>query len=125
MLSAKDIKAIRAVQVQSLPDTCYLQTLSQTTNSFGEVINSWTDAASTIACGLEMKSGSEKRTPENTVVTYDAILRIAITEIPPETKRVRVTKRHNESITAIIFDIVSPVQRGASGNRILLQKVST
>lgn len=125
MLSSKDLFVMRGTQVNSLPDTCYLQTLSQSTNSFGEVVNSWTDAAESIACGLEMKSGSEKRKPENTVVTYDAILRLAITEIPAETKRVRVTKRHNENVTEIIFDIVSPIQRGASGNRLLLQKVST
>lgn len=125
MLSAKDLTVIRGTQVQSLPDTCYLQALTQTTNGFGEIVDSWADSGSAIACGLEMKSGSEKRKPENVVITYDAILRLAITEIPAETKRIRVTKRHNESVTAIIFDIVSPVQRGASGNRILLQKVST
>lgn len=125
MLSAKDLTVIRGTQVQSLPDTCYLQALAKTTNTYGEIVDSWADSGSAIACGLEMKSGSEKRKPDNVVITYDAILRLAITEMPTETKRVRVTKRHGESVTAIIFDIVSPVQRGASGNRILLQKVST
>jgi head-tail adaptor len=124
MLSAKDIKTIRATQVTSLPDTCYIQALTQATNSYGEITESWADSGAAIACGLEMQPGSEIRKSDKTVLTYDAILRVAITELPTEAKRIRVTKRHNESITAIIYNIASPIQRGASGNRILLNKVN-
>lgn len=124
MLSSRDIKTIRATQVQSLPDTCYIQALTTSTNTYGEVTESWADSGSPIACGLEMQSGSEVRKPDKVVVNYDAILRVAITSLPLEAQRIRVTKRHNETITAVIFNIASPIQRGASGNRILLNKVS-
>lgn len=124
MLSAKDVKTVRATQVSSLPDTCYIQALTQTTNTYGEVVESWADSGAAFACGLEMQSGSEVRKSDKTVVNYDAILRVAITSLPLEAQRIRVTKRHNETITAIIYDIASPIQRGASGNRILLNKVS-
>jgi hypothetical protein len=73
-----------------------------------------------------MRSGSEMQRDNKTVVQYDAVLRIQVTEIPSEMKRFRVTKRHGETLaTPLVFDIVAPVQRGPSGNRILLNKVST
>lgn len=124
--STEDLTLMREAQTDHMMDECYIQALTQTFNSFGEEINSWADSGAAIACGLEMQAGSETREDDKTVVMYDAILRIAITDVPAETKRIRVVKRHGETLsTPIVYEIRSPIQRGPSGNRILLNKVST
>jgi head-tail adaptor len=124
--TAADLTSMREAQTGHMMDTCYIQALTQTFNTYGEEINSWADSGSAIDCGLDMRSGSETRGTNKTVVQYDATLRIAITELPTELKRIRVTKRHGETLTTpLIYDIISPIQRGPSGFRILLNKVST
>jgi head-tail adaptor len=121
-----ELALMREAQTDHMMDECYIQALTQTFNSFGEEINSWADSGSAIACGLEMQAGSETREDDKTVVMYDAVLRIAITDVPAETKRIRVVKRHNETLsTPLVYEIRSPIQRGPSGNRILLNKVNT
>jgi len=122
--TASDLASMRDAQTGHMMDTCYIQALTQTTNTFGEVVNSWADSGSAVDCGLDMKPGSEVRGTNKTVVQYDATLRLAITTTIDETQRIRVTKRFGESITPIIYDIVSPIQRGPSGIRLLLNKVS-
>ena len=123
--SAEELAGMREAQTGHMLDSCYLQAVTQTFNTFGEEVNSWADSGSEIDCGLDMRPGSEVRATNKTVVQYDAVLRIAITELPTELKRVRVTKRFGETLTtALIYDIVSPIQRGPSGFRILLNKVS-
>lgn len=124
--TAQDLTAFREAQYGHMQDAGYFQALTRTFNTYGEEVNSWADSGSEVSCGLEMMSGAEMRRQDKTIVTYDAVLRIQVTELPSELKRFRVTKRHGETLaTALVFDILSPVRRGPSGNRILLQKVST
>lgn len=124
--TAADLSAMRDVQNGHMQDEGYFQALTQTTNTYGEVIDTWADSGSAVACGVDMRSGSERRTDNKTIVNYDASLRVAVTEMQSELKRFRVTKRFNETLTTpLIFDILSPIQRGPSGNRLLLNKVST
>jgi hypothetical protein len=124
MFTSADLTHMRGAQTDHMLDACYIQALTQTSNTYGEVINAWTDSGSELACGLDMRPGSEERGPEKTIVQYDATLRLAITNLPEETQRIRITKRFGESITPLIYDIAAPVQRGPSGIRILLNKVS-
>ena len=125
MFTAADLANMRLAHTDRLQDSCYLQNLTATPDGYGDPVRSWADTGLEIDCGLEMKTGSERRDSDKTVVTYDAILRLPVTTTVTELQRVRVTKRHGETITAIAFQIVSPVQRGPSGIRLLLQKVST
>lgn len=121
-----DLSAMREIQNGHMMDAGYFQALTRTYNTYGEEINSWADTGSEVSCGLEMMSGAEMRRQDKTIVQYDAVLRVAVTEMPSELRRFRVTKRHGETLaTPLVFDIISPVQRGPSGNRILLQRVST
>jgi head-tail adaptor len=124
MFDTTDLANMRETQTDHMMDECYIQALTQTTNTYGEVVNSWADSGSALACGLDMRPGSETRGPEKTVVQYDATLRLGITNLTEETQRIRITKRFGESITALVYDIAAPVQRGPSGIRILLNKVS-
>lgn len=126
MFTTADLANMRTGHTDRLQDECYLQALTETTDTYGQVVNSWADSGSAVSCGLEMKSGSETRGTNKTVVMYDAVLRLPITSGVVETQRIRVTKRHAETLTTpLVFDIISPVQRGPSGIRILLNKVST
>lgn len=126
MFTSTDLANMRLAHTDRLQDACYLQVRSTSANTFGELIESWVDTGSEIACGLEMKAGSETRGIDKTVVNYDAVLRLPVTSAVTELYRIRVTKRHTESLsTPLVFDIVSPIQRGPSGIRILLNKVST
>jgi head-tail adaptor len=124
MFTSADLTNMRGAQTDHMLDECYIQALTQTTNTFGEVVNAWSDSGSALACGLDMRPGSEERGPQKTIVQYDATLRLAITNLTEETQRIRITKRFGESITPLVYDIAAPVQRGPSGIRILLNKVS-
>jgi head-tail adaptor len=124
--TAADLTSMREAQYGHMMDAGYFQALTRTYDTYGEQIDSWADTGSLVDCGLDMRSGSEMQRDNKTVVQYDAVLRIQVTEIPSEMRRFRVTKRHGETLTTpLVFDIVAPVQRGPSGNRILLNKVST
>jgi len=124
MLSSSDITDMRETQTESLMDVCHFQTRAVEKNSFGETIESWSDAPADIACGLDTRPGRETRKNNMTVTVYDAVLRLAIDNAPSETQRISIIKRNGENVPPLIYEIVSPVQRGATGNRILLRRVT-
>ena len=120
--SASELADMRTTQSGHMLDECVMQTHSSSRNTMGEQLDAWTDG-STTACGLDMRTGSERRGARNTLVEYDATLRLPIATTVTEKMRVKITKRYGESVTALVYDIVSPVQRGPSGIRLLLRKV--
>lgn len=118
-----ELEYMRSVQEGHMMDICVFQTQSYTANSFNEQVESWVDATSSI-CGLDMKSGSERRGVDNILVQYDAVLRLPITTVVDEKDKIKVTHRFGELLTIpLIYEIVSPIQRGASGIRILLKRI--
>ena len=123
MFDANELADMRTAQTAHMMDTGYRMTRSVTANAYNEPIESFTQAATATVCGLEMKSGAEKDKETMTLIEYDAILRLPITFVIDYKDRFKVTKRYGESITALTFEVVSPVQRGASGLRVLLRKV--
>lgn len=123
MFSAADLTNMRATQDIHMMDTGVRMVQSSSVNDFGETIETFTAAVTAIACGLEMRSGNETNQTDKTVIQYDAVLRLPIgTTIDPK-DRWKITKRFGETVTNITFQIVSPIQRGASGIRVLLKKV--
>jgi head-tail adaptor len=122
--SVDELSRMKEVQVDSLQDRCVIQRHGYTGNDFGEQESSWTDEAAETACGVDMRPGSEREFARNTLLQYDAVLRLAITVDVDEKDRIKVTKRYGETLsTALVFGIVSPMQRGVSGIRILLKRV--
>lgn len=121
--SAGELTDMRTTQDAHMLDTCTLQTHSTTRDAYGQDVDAWTDGSS-VACGLDMRPGSERRGAKMTVVEYDATVRLPIGTTVDEKMRIKVTKRFGESITALVFDIVSPVQRGPSGIRLMLRKAN-
>ena len=122
--TAAELTAMRNTQQGAMQDTAYVQTHSQTMDTYGAPVHTYTDAAATTECGLDMRPGSERHNALNSQVQYDATARLPITTAINALDRLKVTKRFGETLsTPLIFDVVSPVQRGPSGIRVLLKRV--
>jgi hypothetical protein len=83
----------------------------------------YTDDATAIKCGLDMRPGRKQFGTDMTLLTYDGTLRLPITTNLNAKDRIKVTQRFGEAITPLVYSIVGPVQRGPSGIRVLLQRV--
>lgn len=123
MFDSTELSKMRDTQELYMQDTGRRLVYSRTINDFGEPIASYTASTATTACGLEMKSGEETDKSTMTLVKYDAILRLPITTIIDPKDHWRIEKRYGENITAQEYEIVSPIQRGPSGIRVLLKRV--
>lgn len=122
MFSSRELSEMREAQTGHMMDTCIISRYSAVQNTVGEMIATYTDDAAAIICGLEMKSGFERKGSENTVVVYDAIIRLPITTTINQRDRIKILTRFDETISSYVYEIVSPIQRGASGIRILAKK---
>lgn len=124
--TADELTMMRAAQAGHMLDTCYLQVYSASINSFGEPVVTYTEAASSTTCGLDMRPGSERHEPDKSVTEYDAIIRLPITTSVTVRDRIRVSARFAEALgSPIVFSVVGPIQRGPSGVRLLLKRVET
>ena len=123
--SAADLTNMRACQEAHMMDECKIQSVTQTEDSYNQLVESFT-AGDAVECGLDMRPGSERHGVDKTVVNYDATLRLPIDETPDVKDRIEVTKRFGEALPAsLVFNIVGPIQRGPSGIRLLLRKIET
>jgi len=121
--SAAELTNMRTTQTGHMMDTCKISVQSASVDSFGQMVETWTDG-SEMDCGLDMRPSSERRGANYTATEYDATLRLAITAAITSKDRVSVTKRFGETLgTALVFEVVSPIQRGPSGIRVLLRRV--
>lgn len=123
---AADLTALREAQDGHMLDTGNLQPITVTADTFGQQVETWPSNSTAIACGLDMRPGSERHGIEKTVVEYDATVRLPLSTAPDLRDRFRVTKRFGETLgTSLVFNIVAPIQRGPSGVRLLLKRVTT
>jgi len=121
--STDELTNFRSAQTGHMMDTVVRQVYSATSNSYNEDVVTYTDQTA-IDCGLDMRPGSERHTQSYTALEYDATMRLAITTTIDARDRLKVTKRFGETLTtALVFEIVGPVQRGPSGIRLLLKRV--
>lgn len=121
--TSSELTAMRSAQTGHMMDSCKISVQSTTADSFGQLVESWTDG-SEIDCGLDMRPSSERRGAEYTATEYDAVLRLALTTTINSKDRVSITKRFGEALsTALVYEVVSPIQRGPSGIRVLLRRI--
>lgn len=121
--TAADLTAMREAQDGHMLDTGNVQPVSVSVDSFGQAVETYSTNSSSIACGLDMRPGSERFGTEKTIIDYDATVRVPISTSVDIRDRFRVTKRFSETLgTYLLFDIVAPPQRGPSGIRLLLRK---
>ena len=122
--SAADLTNMRETQENHMMDTCVIQAYVQTADTFNELVETWPADSAALSCGLDMRPGSERHQTDKTVVNYDATIRIPLTTTPDPRDRLKVTKRHGEALGApLVYNIIGPVQRGPSGNRLLLKRI--
>ena len=125
MFSTADLSNMRQAQTDHMMDTCVIQTYTSGSNTFGEETVTYTDG-SAISCGLDMRPGLERHSAEYTTSEYDATIRLPITSAPDMRDRVKVTKRFGETLsTALVFEITGSIQRGPSGIRLQINRVTT
>lgn len=123
--TADELTDMRAAQTGHMMDTCVIQTCTQTVDSYGEMVETFTDGSEQ-DCGLDMRPGSERHLNDSTDLRYDATIRLAITQTPGAKDRIKVTKRFGETLTTpLVFSITGVIQRGASGIRLALSRVET
>ena len=122
--SADELTGFRSTQTGHMMDSVVRQVYTANINSYNEDNPTYPDQAGTIDCGLDMRPGSERHTSNYTALQYDATMRLPITTTINARDRLKVTKRFGETLTtALVFEIVGPVQRGPSGIRLLLKRV--
>ena len=118
--SSVDLTNMRAAQDLHMMDTCNLGTCTQTEDSYNQLVETFAYGAD-VACGLDMRPGSERHGVDKTVLVYDATIRLPLASSPNAKDRVKVTKRFGEDSPDLVFNIVGPIQRGPSGIRLLLK----
>ena len=124
--TAAELSDFRVAQDGHMLDTGNLQPITVTDDTFGQQVETWPTNSADIACGLDMRPGSERHGADKTVVEYDATVRVPIATTVDMRDHFRVTKRFGEMLTsALVFEIISPAQRGPSGIRLLLRRIET
>ena len=122
--SASDLSNMQSAQEAHMMDTCKRQAVSVTADSMNQQVESWPADGAEIVCGLDMRSGSEKHGKERTIVQYDATLRLPLGTTVNEEDQIKITKRFGTALaTPLVYRIVSPIQQGPSGIRLLLRRV--
>jgi len=122
--SADELATMREAQDGHMLDLCVIQTYSTTANSYGELITTYTDAATATACGLDMRPGSEQPRQDMTTLEWDATMRLPIATVLDAKDRLKVTYRFGELLaTPLVYRVEGPIQRGPSGIRVKLRRV--
>jgi len=124
--SADELANMRTVQQEHMPDTGNVMPYSATEDTFGQSVETWPTDSASIACGLDMRPGSERHDADKVVLQYDATARVPIGTAIDVRDRFKITKRFGETLsTALIFEVAAPPQRGPSGLRLLLRRIET
>jgi hypothetical protein len=124
--TATELTTMRAAQTGHMLDTGNVQPISVSQDTFGQLVESWPTNSADVACGLDMRPGSERHATDKTEVEYDATVRLPITTSVDLRDKFRVTKRFGETLgTALVFEIIAPIQRGPSGIRLMLRRIET
>lgn len=122
IFTSDQLEGMRETQESHMMDTCVIQRYSRTISSFGEPVETYTDQ-SAIHCGLEQQAGNEAHQTNMNMVVYDAVVRLPIDVILDPKDHLKITKRFDETVTALIYEVAAPIQRGASGVRVRLKLV--
>ncbi len=121
-LSLAEINSLRKTAGETFLDSCTLDRVVTSGNSYGEIIQSWV-SDSEIQCGLEMTGGIEKVSGEVIVVERDAVIRLPLNTLIDIRDRITLTKKYGITVSGIQFEIISLPKIGASAMRLDLKKV--
>jgi len=123
LFTERDLAGMREAQDGYLPDTCVLQSCTTAADSYGEMIETWTDGEA-IPCGFNPSGSREIRQRDKTVLEADALLRVALDVEIDEQMRVKITRRHGERLsTALVYHVEGDAQIGPSAKTLRLRRV--
>ena len=112
-------------QNEAMLDECVVMSYAAgARNEFNEADAPTYMDGDSIPCGLDMRPSSERHNAEMTVLQFDATLRLPINTEIKETDRIRIVSRFSLYPGDLTYEIASPIQRGPSGIRVLLRKVT-
>jgi hypothetical protein len=123
-LQSSERAALRVYQVETLQDTCIVQTRSEAaTDPYGEGGATYTPG-SPIRCGYKARSSREVQQGNETVL-IDGELRLPHGTAIVSLDRVQVTKRYGETLTPpLLFYVVGQPAIGVSGVVVSLKRVT-
>ncbi|OGO12732.1 MAG: hypothetical protein A2Y53_04875 [Chloroflexi bacterium RBG_16_47_49] len=121
---ADDLTGMRSTQDGHMQDECVTQARVQTADTYNQLIDTYPVDSAAIICGLDMRPGIERHMPDGNTVTYDATIRLPIATVVLTTDRIKITKRFGETLAVpLVYEIMSPIQRGPSGLRYALRRL--
>jgi len=116
---------IQNSQEETFLDTGYFSTVSITSGSYGEPIES-NVSGSPIACSFHWVGGKESWKEPINYLKIDALLKVPYETIVDQTYQFTLTKLKTETLSnPITFDVVSNSRKSISGIIIDLKKVET
>jgi hypothetical protein len=121
MINATDREAMQETQEISMMDKGYRLLQSSSKGDHGEPKEAWERDGDEIDCGIEMKSGVERKGTDLTIIEYDATIRIPVGFEINEKDKFEVTEFRGEAYSQI-FEIITPVQKGISCNRVRVRR---
>ena len=124
-ISATELAALRADYDDIMGDTLYVGSESAASADWSSdpATGTWTYTGSAIACGVTL--GMSKEILHNGQPTMtDGVIRIPIGTSVTGVQRVRVTKRHGETLSpAEDYAVIGSPRRGAVGLQLAVQRV--
>ena len=113
-LSEDELAAMQVTAEGSFFDQCYILRRTREANDFGELIDTWTPEDDPIECGFEPGAPLTRVGDALSVTDVDAVLRVPIDTDLDLDDGIRLSKRHDVSVTAEDFVVFSKPRRGPS-----------
>lgn len=125
--SVAELAGMRTVQESAMMDTCVLLTYTATMDNYGTEIDTPVES-DPLACGYDPTSAGKReyRRADGTIAMLDGTLRLAIDDGETVTAkdRVRITKRHGETLPVpLMFGLDGLPERGPTGVVLRLVRV--
>lgn len=92
---------ISRLQENSMADQCLINEYSETYDSLGDLIKTWTSGSSSGSsiCGVQTNQGSKTYPHDDIVIKWDALIRLPLSTVIDERDTITVTKQNNQTIS--------------------------
>lgn len=92
---------IARLQESSMVDECRINQYSETSDSYGDIVKSWTSGSSSGSsiCGVQTNQGSKTYPHDDIVIKWDALIRLPLSTLVDERDTITVTKQNNQTIS--------------------------
>ena len=93
--------AIARIQEQSMFDTCLINSSASTTDTYGDIIRTWTSGSSSASsiCGVAINSGGKKYGDGEIIQSNDIKIRLPLSTTVDALDTITLTRRNNTVIT--------------------------